>query len=212
MLKIHEPRFETSAAKPEQFPKNSIPEIAFVGRSNVGKSSIINALLNRKHMAKVGAKPGMTRLINFFNIDAQFYLVDLPGYGYASISREKKTDWAEVIEAYLKQREQLRLIVLLVDIRHAPSGDDIMMLTWIKNFQVPYVVVATKYDKITRNALPSRIKDIRETLGLDKEETVIPFSSESKVGKEAMMEVIAAYLKKDDSEENSDDSRTDSKN
>ena len=191
---IKDPKFELSCVSPEQFPQNTIPEVAFVGRSNVGKSSIINALLNRKRLAKVGQTPGMTRMINFFNIDKTFYFVDLPGYGYASVSREKKKDWAYVIEKYLNSREQLKLIVLLVDIRHAPSKEDVEMLDWIKGYNIPYIVTATKYDKITRNQLFARLKEIRSVLTLAEDTKVIPFSSENKHGKEELLDIMSKYM------------------
>jgi GTP-binding protein len=197
MLKICEPKFELSAVRPEQFPQSLLSEIAFVGRSNVGKSSIINALLGRKKIARVGGKPGMTRMINFFNVDNKFYFVDLPGYGYASVSREKKINWSQIIEKYLNERQQLKLLVFLVDIRHIPSVDDRAMLKWIKNYNIPHIIVATKYDKISRIQLKPKINDIKVALEIGLEDKVVSFSSISKVGKEELLNILEVYLSDD---------------
>jgi GTP-binding protein len=183
LLNRHNAKFLISAVSPEGFPDTNLPEVAFVGRSNVGKSSLINALLNRKALAKVGGTPGKTRTINFFDIDGKVHLVDLPGYGYASVSRDNKKKWADVIENYLSQRSQLKLIMLLIDIRHSPTKDDKMMLQWIKEFDIPYIILATKTDKITKSRIHQHLKVIREDLNL-KEEELFSFSSSTKLGVE----------------------------
>ena len=148
---IKKSEFVTSAVKENQYPDTNIPEIAFAGRSNVGKSSILNALANRKSIARVGSRPGMTRLVNFFNINDQLHLVDLPGYGYAQGAKFEQRAWGKIVETYLNKRKQLKLIILLLDIRHKPSSDDLLMFDWIKSVKLPYLIVATKCDKIFLN-------------------------------------------------------------
>lgn len=187
-MRIKKSEFVTSAVKRNQYPLDNRVEIAFVGRSNVGKSSIINALTNRKKLAKVSQTPGKTRLINFFIINDDFYLVDLPGYGYAKVSKQEKDSWGKTIETYLTSREQLKRVVLLVDSRHKPTGDDILMYEWIKHFGYDVIVVATKSDKLTRNELKKNEKLIRETLTLDAGDELYFFSSLNKDGKEQLID------------------------
>ncbi|HEX3030274.1 MAG TPA: ribosome biogenesis GTP-binding protein YihA/YsxC [Clostridia bacterium] len=193
-MNLNNAKYELTAVRPDQYPKSEVPEIAFAGRSNVGKSSFINALLNRKNLARVGATPGKTRELNFYNIDNTIYFVDLPGYGYAGVSKEQKSSWGRMIETYLTTRPQLALIMLLVDIRHKPSNDDILMYGWIKNFNLPHIIAATKADKISRSEMFKKIKDIRETLGLEENEKVVPFSSEKKTGKDEIWQLIEEAL------------------
>jgi GTP-binding protein len=187
---------EITAVKPDQYPVTGFPEIAFVGRSNVGKSSIINTLLNRKTLARVGKTPGKTRQINFYNVNGNFYLVDLPGYGFANVSKDMKASWENIIETYLYSRKQnqLRLVVLLVDIRHAPSKDDITMHQWIRGFGLNAIIIATKADKITRSQINVRVNDIRKVLGLDSSSKIIPFSSLNKYGLDATLSEIEKSL------------------
>lgn len=187
---------EITAVKPNQYPVTGYPEVAFVGRSNVGKSSIINTLLNRKSLARVGNTPGKTRQINFYNVNKNFYLVDLPGYGFANVSKDMKASWENIIETYLYSRKQnnLRLVVMLVDIRHSPSKDDIVMHQWLKGFGLEAVIVATKADKITRSQINIRINDIKKVLGLDSSAKVIPFSSHNRYGLEAVLDEIDKSL------------------
>ena len=187
-MRIKKSDFTTSAVKRNQYPLDNRAEIAFVGRSNVGKSSIINALTNRKKLAKVSQTPGKTRLINFFIINDDFYLVDLPGYGYAKVSKEEKDSWGKTIETYLTSREQLKRVVLLVDSRHKPTGDDILMYEWIKHFGYDVIVVATKSDKLTRNELKKNEKLIRETLKLNIDDKLYFFSSLKKDGKDELID------------------------
>jgi len=193
-LNINNARFEKGAVRPEQYPDNDIPEITFVGRSNVGKSSLINALLNRKNLAKVASKPGRTREINFFNVDDTVYFVDLPGYGYAKVSKEVKYAWSESIETYLNTSKKLKMIVMVVDIRHTPTEDDKMMNRWLVSSSLPYVVVATKMDKIPRSKLKERLLDISGTLKLDSNTPLVPFSAETKEGRETLMNYIVSVL------------------
>ncbi|AGF55319.1 ribosome biogenesis GTP-binding protein YihA/YsxC [Clostridium saccharoperbutylacetonicum] len=187
-MRIKKSDFVTSAVKKNQYPIDNRAEIAFVGRSNVGKSSIINALTNRNKLAKVSQTPGKTRLINFFIINDDFYLVDLPGYGYAKVSKSEKESWGKTIETYLTSREQLKRVVLLVDSRHKPTGDDILMYKWIKHFGYDVIIVATKSDKLSRNELKKNEKIIKETLELTSEDKLYFFSSVSKDGRDQLID------------------------
>lgn len=164
-----------SAVSKRQYPNTNLPEIAFAGRSNVGKSSLINKLLNRKKLARVSAQPGKTATINFYDIDKTLIFVDLPGYGFAKVSKQEKEKWGRMIEEYLNEREQLIQVVLLVDMRHKPTGDDIMMFEWMVESGFNPVVIATKKDKVKPSQRDAAIKLIKDTLGI---EDVIPFSSE----------------------------------
>ena len=187
-MRIKQSEFITSAVKREQYPLDNRIEVAFVGRSNVGKSSIINSLTNRKKLAKVSGTPGKTRLVNFFLINNDFYLVDLPGYGYAKVSKSEKDSWGKTVEMYLTDREQLKRVVLLVDSRHKPSGDDIIMYEWFNHFGYNVVVVATKSDKLTKNDLKKSEKVIKETLKLSSEDKLYFFSSLNKEGKDVLID------------------------
>ncbi len=185
-----------TAVKPNQYPDTGYPEIAFVGRSNVGKSSIINSLVNRKSLARVGSTPGKTRQINFYNVNDSLYLVDLPGYGFANVSKDMKSSWENIIETYLYSRKDknLKLIVLLVDIRHSPSKDDITMHQWLRGFGLNTLIVATKADKITRSQINVRINDIKKVLQLNNTDKVIPFSSEKHIGIESVWGEVDGML------------------
>jgi GTP-binding protein len=200
-MEIKQSEFVTSAVVKTQYPQDVRPEVAFVGRSNVGKSSIINSITNRRHLAKVSGSPGKTRLVNFFLINKSFYLVDLPGYGYARVSKSEQESWGRIIESYLIGRDQLKKIVLLVDCRHKPSGDDIMMIDWIRHYGYQVVVVATKSDKLSRNDLKKSEKVIRETLNLKGEEPLLFFSSLNKEGKEKVIDVVFGDLVEEEKDE-----------
>lgn len=191
---IKKSEFIISAVKKDQYPIDGRNEIAFVGRSNVGKSSIINALTNRRKLAKVSQTPGKTRLINFFLINDDFHLVDLPGYGYAKVSKTEKASWGKTIETYLTDREELKRVILLVDSRHKPTGDDILMYDWIKHFNYDCVVIATKSDKLSNNDLVKSRKLIKETLKLDDTDKFYFFSSLNKKGKDELIDNIFADL------------------
>ena len=195
---IKKSEFIISAVKRQQYPVTGLSEVAFVGRSNVGKSSIINALTNRRKLAKVSQTPGKTRLINFFLINDGFYLVDLPGYGYAKVSKKEKESWGKSIETYLTDRNELKRVVLLVDSRHKPTADDIMMHNWIKHFGYDEVVVATKSDKLSNNELAKSKKIIKETLQLTDEDTLCFFSSLNKKGAEQLNDVLFGDLVQED--------------
>lgn len=190
-MKIRSCDFVLSCVKKDQYPDEGIGDVAFAGRSNVGKSSIINMLLNRKKMAKTSSRPGKTQLINYFRINKEFFLVDLPGYGYARVSKANKATWGKIIETYLTQREELVEVVLLVDIRHKPTEQDIQMYNWIKDYGFRGLVVATKFDKIKRSQKDKQIKLIRNTLGMEKGEKLIVTSSQDRTGKEELWDAIA---------------------
>lgn len=179
MILIKTSDFITSAVKPIQYPEMQLPEVAFVGRSNVGKSTIINSLTNRKKLAKVSNTPGRTRLVNFFLINGQCLLVDLPGYGYAKISKTEKAAWGKIIEDYLIARSNLKKVVLLVDARHKPTEDDRLMLDYLRYYQKEVIVVATKLDKLKRNDIKKNEKMIREALDL-KGEKILFYSALTK--------------------------------
>ena len=193
-MKIRSSEIEVSAIRKEQYPKEGLPEIALVGRSNVGKSSATNALLNRRNFARTSQTPGKTRTINFYKINNEFYFVDLPGYGYAKVSKSEKDKWGVIMERYLQDRPELCAIFLLVDIRHEPTNDDVMMYEWIKHFGYNCVVIATKADKISRGQYQKHMSIIRKKLQLEKDEKVIPLSSSKKTGVEDVWnEIIAQY-------------------
>lgn len=179
-----------SAVNKSQYPAEGIPEIALAGRSNVGKSSIINTLLNRRNFARTSQTPGKTRTINFYLINNEFYFVDLPGYGYAKIAKSEKEKWGGIMERYLESRQELCSIFLLVDIRHEPTADDKLMYEWIKHFGYNCVVIATKADKISRGQYQKHISIIRKKLQMESSEKVIPVSSLKKTGFEELWEEI----------------------
>lgn len=187
-MRVKQSEFIISAVKKNQYPADDRIEVAFVGRSNVGKSSIINSITNRKKLAKVSSTPGKTRLVNFFLINNDFYLVDLPGYGYAKVSKSEKDSWGKTIETYLTGRDQLKRIVLLVDSRHKPNADDVMMYEWAKHFGYDVVVVATKSDKLKNSEFKKNEKIIKETLNLKEEDKFYFFSSLNKRGIEALVD------------------------
>lgn len=189
-MNIHNASLTISAVSPAQYPKTGFPEIAFAGRSNVGKSSLINKLLNRKSLARTSSKPGKTATINFYNIDDSLHFVDLPGYGYAQVSKEEKKKWAAMIETYLNSREQLRCTALLVDARHAPTKDDATMLGWIRERQGFALVFATKCDKIAKTKLGDHLDEVYYTLNLEEDDIMIPVSGETGMGIEDAWDAI----------------------
>ena len=189
-MKIKSSEFIISAVKREQYPDDNLPEIAFVGRSNVGKSSFINTLLNRKNLARTSGKPGKTQLLNFFNIDDKLRFVDVPGYGYAKVSKTERAKWGKMIEEYLTSRENLRAVVSLVDFRHEPSADDVQMYEFLKYYEIPVIVVATKADKIPRGKWNKHESVIKKKLDFDKNDDFIVFSSVNKDGLDAAWDAI----------------------
>lgn len=196
-INIHNAKFEISAVKSSQFPQNNLPEIIFVGRSNVGKSSILNALLNRKNLAYVGSTPGKTQQINFFNIDNKLYFVDLPGYSFSVMGKEKSEKISKSIDLYLKTRENIALIVMLVDIRHKPSTDDKMMYDYLINSNLNFIIVPTKADKVAITKIPEYCKVIQDELNCPEEVDIIPVSSSKKDNLEAIWQAIFQTLPED---------------
>ena len=189
-INFQQAEFIRSATAPKDFPRDGLPQVAFAGRSNVGKSSVINRLLGRKNFARVGAAPGKTVHINYFLIDKTFYLVDLPGYGYARVSEKEKEQWGKMIERYLHSSKQLKAVFLLIDIRHEPSANDKMMYRWVVEQGYQPVIIATKLDKIKRSQVQKHVKMIKEGLALVPGTKVIPFSSATKQGKDEIRELI----------------------
>ena len=185
---------DTVAVKPSQYPSQDLKEIAFAGRSNVGKSSLLNLLTGRKKLARVSGSPGKTRTINFYIINDEFRIVDLPGYGYAKVSKSMSEGWGEMMETYLEGRPNLLKVVQLVDIRHAPSKQDIEMYEYLRHFGLDGIVVATKADKISRNQLPKHIKMIRQTLKLSSQDKVIPVSALKRTGYEELLNEMENLL------------------
>ena len=181
---------ETVCGVTSRLPENEAPEFAFAGKSNVGKSSLINALMNRKAYARTSSQPGKTQTINFYKINDAFYYVDLPGYGYAKVSLEAKEKWGKMIERYLRWSRMLKLVFLLVDIRHDPSANDKSMYDWIVYNGYHPVVIATKLDKINRSQRAKQLKAIRQGLGMGAEDILIPFSAETKEGREEIWELL----------------------
>ena len=181
---------ETVCGITSTIPDNEYNEVAFAGKSNVGKSSLINALMNRKSLARISSQPGKTQTINFYNVNDDLYLTDLPGYGFAKVSQKEKEKWGTMIENYLNSSEQLRAVFLLVDIRHEPSANDKMMYDWVVSNGYHPVIIATKLDKLKRSQVPKAVKTIRTGLGMEKEDILIPFSAETKQGREEIWELI----------------------
>ncbi|MBD5464473.1 MAG: YihA family ribosome biogenesis GTP-binding protein [Lachnospiraceae bacterium] len=185
---------ETVCGITSTIPQNTKPEIAFAGKSNVGKSSLINALMNRKSYARTSAQPGKTQTINYYNINEELYFVDLPGYGYAKVSQEVKAKWGKMVENYLKRSKTLQAVFLLIDIRHEPSANDKQMYEWILSNGYHPIIIATKSDKINRSQLQKHIKMIRTGLEVEKDTILIPFSAQSKQGREDIYQLIEELI------------------
>lgn len=185
---------ETVCGITSKLPDSKYPEVAFAGKSNVGKSSLINALMNRKSLARTSAQPGKTQTINFYNINDALYFVDLPGYGYANASEEVKAKWGKMIEDYLHKSKKLKAVFLLIDIRHAPGNNDCIMCDWIVKQGYEPIIIATKLDKIKRSQIAKQVKLIRETLKMKSETIIIPFSAETKQGRDEIYTVIDSYI------------------
>lgn len=193
-MQINKSELEAVAVKPMQYPEPSVPEIAFAGRSNVGKSSLLNLLTRRKNLARVSGSPGKTRTINFYRINDEFRIVDLPGYGYARVSKSESEKWGAMMESYLENRESLLKVIQLVDIRHKPSAQDVQMYDYLKYFNLDGIVVATKADKVSSNQRSKNILEIRKTLGMSKSDKIIPVSALKKSGHEALLDEIEKLL------------------
>ncbi|MBR5586335.1 MAG: YihA family ribosome biogenesis GTP-binding protein [Clostridia bacterium] len=197
-MNIHNASIKVSAVSPKQYPTDNLPEIAFAGRSNVGKSSFINKMLNRRGLARTSATPGKTAQINFYNIDDTIYFVDLPGYGYAAVSKQEKKRWGDMMEEYLNTRENLKQTFLLVDMRHKPTADDVQMAEWIRYNFGSLIVIATKLDKLKKSQIEGNIEVIKKTLGLTDEDILVPFSAEKGNGRDEAWEVINAVISVDE--------------
>ena len=184
-----------SAVRRSQYPSDGLPEFIMLGRSNVGKSSFMNTIVNRKNLARISSRPGKTSTLNFYNVDNKFYLVDVPGYGYADTSKEEIRKFGLMVEEYLKKRENLKRVFLLVDFRHKPTNDDVIMYNFLKHYQIPVTVIATKVDKVSSKDKDKNIKALKETLDLVVGDDLILFSSMSKLGREEVITSIETLIK-----------------
>ncbi|HEX7066091.1 MAG TPA: ribosome biogenesis GTP-binding protein YihA/YsxC [Bacillales bacterium] len=194
-MKVNNVELLISAVRPEQYPSGGRPEIALAGRSNVGKSSLINKLLNRKGIARTSQHPGKTQTLNFYKINEDLIFVDVPGYGYAKVSKKQRQQWGIMIETYLTEREVLRTVILIVDARHSPSKDDVLMYEWLKHFEIPVIVVATKADKIKKSQQQRHLNTVRETLGMGgSDDKLILFSAEAGTGKDEVWKAIRSSI------------------
>lgn len=183
-----------SAVKPEQYPETGLSEVALSGRSNVGKSTFINSMIGRKNMARTSAQPGKTQTLNFYDIDSQLIFVDVPGYGYAKVSKKKREEFGKMIEAYLTQRESLKLVVQLVDIRHKPTEDDVLMYDYLKHFEIPTLIVLTKEDKIKRGQVQKQLAMVKRELELEEGDQIISYSSIKGNKQQQIWDAIKSYL------------------
>lgn len=183
-----------SAVQEAQYPDTGLSEVALSGRSNVGKSSFINSMIGRKNMARTSQQPGKTQTLNFFNIDDQLIFVDVPGYGYAKVSKSQREKFGKMIEEYLTKRESLKLVIQLVDLRHNPTEDDVLMYNYLKHFDIPTLVICTKKDKIAKGKIQKHIKNIKEKLDLDPDDTIISYSSIQNTKQQQIWDLIANYL------------------
>lgn len=196
-MKLDKVDLYISAVRRSQYPTEGRPEFIMLGRSNVGKSSFINTILNRKNLARISSKPGKTVTINFYNVEDTFYLVDVPGYGYADTSKEEIKKFGMMVEEYLEKREELKRVFLLVDFRHKPTNDDVLMYNFLKYYQIPVTVIATKADKVSSREKEKAIKTIKETLDLVVGDNIVIFSSISKEGKEEVLNIIETLINKE---------------
>ncbi len=193
-MKITSAEFVKSAVWPNQFPPATMPEIAFVGRSNVGKSSLINALVGRKSLAKTSNTPGRTQLINFFTVNNSLFFVDLPGYGFAKVPRSVKKDWGDMIETYLRERRNLALVVFILDVRRDPSADDLSLRDWLDHYRIPYAAILTKADKLSNQQALGRKKLIEKAMGKGASGNTILFSAKTRKGSEELWQFIERHL------------------
>lgn len=193
-MKVTSSEIVISAVKPDQYPESHLPEFALAGRSNVGKSSFINKMLNRRGLARISSKPGKTQTLNFYLINEILHFVDVPGYGYAKVSKKEREAWGKMIETYLTNREQLKAVVLIVDLRHPPTSDDVMMYNFLKHYEIPCVVIATKADKIPKTKWQKHMKITKETLDIDPNDQIILFSSETGYGKDQAWSALKSYM------------------
>jgi len=193
-MKITSAEIVISAVKPEQYPDGTLPEFALAGRSNVGKSSFINKMIQRKSLARTSSKPGKTQTLNFYLLNEELYFVDVPGYGYARVSKKEREAWGKMIETYLLNRKQLRGVILIVDLRHPPTSDDVLMYDFLKHYEIPCIVVATKADKVPKGKWQKHLKIVKETLKVENHNPVILFSSETGYGREEAWKAIHSLI------------------
>lgn len=192
-MKVTKAEFIISAVGPNQYPEDALPEIALAGRSNVGKSSLINRMINRKNLARTSSTPGKTQHLNYYRVNDQLYFVDVPGYGYAKVSKSQREVWGKMIEKYLQERETLKLVLQIIDLRHPPTKDDELMYDWLKAYELPVCVVATKADKVPKSRWQKHLKIIKEALVLRAGDPLILFSSEEGIGKDELWAQIERY-------------------
>ncbi|GAA0456716.1 ribosome biogenesis GTP-binding protein YihA/YsxC [Alkalibacillus silvisoli] len=193
-MKVNQAEIVISAVSKAQYPGDQFPEIALAGRSNVGKSSFINRMIQRKNLARTSSKPGKTQTLNFYMINESFFFVDVPGYGYAKVSKKEREAWGRMVEEYFKTRDTLKATVLLIDFRHPPTEDDLIMYDFLKHFELPVVVIATKLDKINKTKRQKHLKVIEEALEIEPEDVIIPFSAETGEGKEQAWNKLKEFL------------------
>jgi len=194
-MKVTQAEIIISAVKPEQYPSDLLPEFALAGRSNVGKSSFINKMINRKNLARTSSKPGKTQTLNFYLINEMLHFVDVPGYGFAKVPKSERDAWGRMMQTYLTSREQLRAVLMIVDLRHPPSKDDVTMYDYLKHYDLPVIVIATKADKIPKGKWQKHKKVVRETLDMDQEDEVVLFSSETGQGKDEVWGILQKRMK-----------------
>lgn len=194
-MNVKNPKFEISAVSPKQYPKNELPQIVLVGKSNVGKSSFINTMINRKALARTSSEPGKTRQINFYNIDEKFYFVDLPGYGYSKMSKQEQDKVGSFIEQYLVKSKNIALVIFLIDIRHNPTENDRLMYDYIIRSGLPFIILANKADKIATTKVEGIVKDLQKQINPIGDSTILPFSAEKKIYTEDVWNIIDEYIK-----------------
>ena len=194
-MKVNNPKFEISAVSPKQYPKNDLPQIVLVGKSNVGKSSFINTMINRKSLARTSSEPGKTRQINFYNIDETFYFVDLPGYGYSKMSKQEQEKVGSFIEQYLAKSKNISLVIFLIDSRHNPTENDKLMYDYIIRSGLHFIILANKVDKIAPTKVEGTIKDLQKKINPIGDSTMLPFSAEKKIYTEDVWKIIDEYIK-----------------
>lgn len=193
-MNVTDAQLVISAVSKKQYPNEPLPEIALAGRSNVGKSSFINRMIQRKSLARTSSKPGKTQTLNFYKINNELFFVDVPGYGYAKVSKSEREKWGRMMEEYFTQRETLRATVLLIDMRHPPTEDDIIMYDFLKHYEIPVIVICTKLDKVNRSKRQKHLKIIKEDLDLHPDDPIIPFSSETGEGKDEAWKALMKYI------------------
>ena len=191
---VKNPKFEISAVGPKQYPNNNLPEIVLVGKSNVGKSSFVNTMINRKKLARTSSEPGKTRQINFYNIDETFYFVDLPGYGYSKMSKKEQEQVGKFIEQYLFNRKEISLIIFLIDIRHSPTANDKLMYNYVISSGLPFIILANKADKIAITKVDNAVSELQKQINPIGDITTLPFSSERKIYKNEVWKIIEQYI------------------